>query len=489
MRKIYLLLAVLTYSILLRAQTTPSVNYSYTVRSGTTEVSFANLSQNLGDGEKKAVWTFGDNTTVTTGSYQGATHHYAAPGTYRVCLKIYRNATASSNSTLIGEKCKEVVVPHAQQVCEAGIQWEPAAAPASRTIRFSGLGNSNPSKSIKRVCWDFGDGSRTCETVSAATPSSALLKVSHSYALPGTYNVCIRIEFDGGCVAERCKPVTVAPPPPAVCEADFVVTPMSASALGRKLVVQPKHSQQKKPLSICWKFGDGAPDVCKNYGKDYTGAYAVEHVYTHAGNYETCVIVKYEDGCEKRVCHLVAINPPPVCKASVYDLPVSEPAGTERKFGVELMPNKLAKQILWTFGDGKSQLVTLSNPATPQQLRAVHNYTAPGLYTVCARITYDGGCIAEHCIKTTIGGNVRPALILSPNPVVNVLTAVFQSSRQQPVTVKVFNSYGVMLFQQTKNAVVGTNTWSFNVGSLPIGMYSMIVQSPQQLATAIFSKQ
>lgn len=493
MRKIYLLLAVLTCSTFLLAQTTPSVNFSFTIRPGTTEVNFANTSQGLGDGEKKAIWMFGDNTTATTGGYQGAVHRYASPGTYHVCLKVYKNATSTSNGTLIGEKCKEVVIQHHQQVCEAGFQWGPDGSPASKTIKFFGFGHSNPNKPIKRVCWDFGDGTKACETTSSTIPPSALLNVHHSYAQPGTYQVSIRIEFDGGCVAEKSKPITVAAPPTAACEAKFEVMPIVATPLGRKFMVQPGHSQQKMPVSICWKFGDGTADVCKPYANDYTGAYVAEHVYTQYRQYEVCVTVKYEDGCEKKKCHTVAVNPPPpppsVCTATVKEVPVSATSGNERKFVVELMPNKMAKKIHWTFGNGKSQLVNLANPVTPQQLTTVHRYTAPGLYTVCARVFYDGGCVVEHCVKTIIGGNVHSSLVLSPNPVVNMMTAVFQSSRQQRVSVRIFNSFGIMVWQEAKNAVTGTNTWSINAGIFPTGAYSMVVQSPNQFATAIFFKQ
>lgn len=485
------MLAALTYNVFLLAQTTPNVNFSYTVQSGTTNVNFANTSQSLGDGEKKAVWVFGDNTTTTTGGYQGTTHRYAAPGVYRACLKIYKNSTASSTGTLIGEQCKEVVVQSTQQTCEAGFQWEPDGSAPNRKIKFSGIGTSNPGKSIKRVCWDFGDGSKVCETTSSSVSPAALLKAHHQYTQPGSYEVCLKIEFDGGCVAVKCKRITVAAPPTAVCKADFVAGPITANPLGRRFVVQPEHSQQKKPISICWKFGDGTAEVCRTYANGYTGTYVAEHVYAQSRQYEVCVTVKYEDGCEKKKCNLVVINPPPpsACTASLSETPVSSTSGTERKFVVELMQNKVAKKILWSFGDGKSQIVDLSNPATPQQLTAIHRYAAPGLYTVCARIMYDGGCVAERCVKTVVGGNVQSTLVLNPNPVVNNLTAVFQSSRQQPVFVRIYNSFGIMVWQEVKKTVIGTNTWSINAGSLPTGAYSMIVQSPNQFATAIFFKQ
>jgi hypothetical protein len=47
-----------------------------------------------------------------------------------------------------------------------------------------------------------------------------------------------------------------------------------------------------------------------------------------------------------------------------------------------------------------------------------------------------------------------------------------------------------MVRSYVRNANVGINTWAFNdVATLPTGVYSVIVQSPNQFATAIFFKQ
>lgn len=580
MRKVSFLLACLCSSVFLFAQNVPVVGFTFTVNNANL-VTFTNTSTGLGDGIKRAFWSFGDGTRAITGGYDGTVHQYTSAGSYTACLKIYKyNATNAADSTLLGEVCKTVTI---QQHCEAGFQWMDSITtnPFAHIVKLYGFANSNSNASIKEVCWNFGDGTDTCKTASSSSPAFTLLNfVEHRYTQGGTYNICLRVKFDGGCVAEKCITVTLSNPPPVgdSCAAAFTVNPMTATPLGRKFIAQPWNSAGKKPVRICWTFGDGK-DTCVQYSTTYTGDYWVEHRYATYGSYEVCATIKYDGGCEKKKCNAVLVaQPTPPADSCRFDLAESPVAASslERKFYVGLMPNRVAEKICWNFGDGTDTCIVLANPLNAQQLLIVHRYPAPGNYTVCAKVTYAGGCTVQRCrtvsitlaqnnvcggyltdslvadntvrfkgtgiqnqsdyvvsynwnfgdgtagsgqtinhtyaapgrynvclyLKTASGcetrickniliaGNAQPQLVLTPNPVVNVLNATFVSILQQTVTVKIYNANGLMVRSYVRSANVGTNNWTFSdVGSLPTGVYSVIVQSANQFATAIFFKQ
>jgi hypothetical protein len=88
-----------------------------------------------------------------------------------------------------------------------------------------------------------------------------------------------------------------------------------------------------------------------------------------------------------------------------------------------------------------------------------------------------------------VEGQNRPVLQLTPNPVTTSLHAIFQSMLQEQVIINIYNANGLFLRTYSKLALQGTNTWDFDVSSLPVGIYSVIVISPHQLANAIFFKQ
>src|SRR5215207_6571898 len=199
MRKIYFLLACFLTSFVLRAQTVNNVNFTFLADPLTNNVVFTNTSVLQGDGVKKAFWSFGDGSLAITGPLAGITHHYNSAGTYQVCLKIWRYSNTSNDSVLLGSECKSVTL---QQHCTAGFQWADSISTNSLAhhVGFFGFGSSNSNKIIKEICWNFGDGTDTC--IIATVGTVPLLNIRHNYTQNGSYNVCIRIKYDGGCVAE-----------------------------------------------------------------------------------------------------------------------------------------------------------------------------------------------------------------------------------------------------------------------------------------------
>jgi PKD repeat protein len=677
MRKLYALLAglclALSATVPARAQQPANdlANFTFAIDAATNNVVFTNTSV-LGSlpGVRRAHWSFGDGAHQWTAPLQNTEHHYAVAGTYTVCLQIFRFQSNTNDSVLAAQVCKTLTI---EQICRANFEFRDSLVstnPLKHIVRFWALPFHNANKRVTEICWKFGDGTDTCISYGPNTPAPNNLSVQHTYYQQGPYNVCIRIKYDGGCVAEKCKTVAFQNPPPDSCRAEFERLPLTSANNPLSVIYKafPSHNLNKKPKTICWTFGDGR-DTCINYPENYTALYTVPHTYREPGLYEVCVKILYYGGCEARKCKPIQIARPDSCTADFERIPVAT-ANNSLQTAFRALPwhnnNKKPKRICWVFGDGRDTCINYgedySGPFTvghryehpgqyevcvkisyyggcesrkckpvviPHDTCAVrlheispsitslvrgfyaavtslppsrvvricwnfgdgtdtcinatntdqpdllirHTYPAPGVYRVCVRTLFANGCRAEDCrevvirsynntcggymtdsltgprsflfrghsihspndqvvsyrwtfgdgssavgrevshtynnagdfdvclyIKTALGcetrickkvrvpGNNQPALVVTPNPVHDVLHALFFSTHAEPVTIKLINQNGVVIRSVTKVAVVGPNQWDFEVANLLPGLYSLVVQSPNQQASVLFIK-
>ncbi len=528
-------------------------------------------SHNNNKKPQKICWKFGDgkDTCITyTNSYSGpytVQHRYEHPGLYEVCVKIFYAGGCEAS------KCKPVQVGRPDE-CKADFVKLPVHSTAHPLHAvFKALPWHNNYRKPATICWKFGDGKDTCISYSRAY--TGLYLVGHRYAEPGNYQVCVKIKYYGGCEADKCERVQVGRPDS--CGADFERIPVNASVphlVAFKAL--PSHNNNKKPVKICWKFGDGR-DTCINYPAGYTGPYTVSHRYHEPGQYEVCVKILYAGGCEASKCKLISIPHPMNCSVNLFEI---TPSITSLVRGFLAIPHsnppRRPERVCWYFGDGEDTCIIIdeNNPLPNFIIR--HTYPGPGMYRACVKVLFAGGCIAADCkevvirpasnvcggfmvdslmaprtykfrgfaihnpndeavsfqwrfgdgtgavgrevthtyaqggdyevcllIKTRLGcetkicktvrvpGNNQTALQLSPNPVVSVLNVAFWSTHTEQVNIKILNSGGVVLRSYVRNVTVGSNTWSFDLSNLVPGIYSFVVQSPHQLASAIFVKQ
>ena len=673
MRKLYALLAglclVLTSLPASAQQTINDVaNFSFTIDAPGNHAVFTNTST-IGSepGIRKAFWSFGDGSHQWTLPLADTAHHYANAGTYEVCLKIYRYRNSSNDSVLSAHICKKVTI---ESICRANFEYRDSLVstnPFKQIVRFWAISFHNAHKPVIQLCWNFGDGTDTCIT---PTTNTNLLTIQHTYYQPGPFNVCVKIKYSDGCVAEKCKPILSHSAPPDSCGADFERLPLTISNNPLHVVYKalPWHNNNKKPKTICWNFGDGR-DTCVNYPNTFNGAYTVAHTYREPGHYEACVKILYYEGCEARKCKVIQIGRPDSCAANFERIPVAtastpfsvafrallwhnnnkKPKTICWKFGdgrdtciqygidytgpyvaghryehpgqyevcvkmlyyggceakkckvitvigercevniheitpsitslvrgfyaaVAAVPPSPPVRICWNFGDGTDTCITAA-ASNPPDLLIRHSYPGPGVYRVCVKVLFANGCSAYDCneivirsnnnlcggfmtdsmtaprtfkfngfaihnpndqvisyrwsfgdgsaalgrevshtyttagdfevclfIKTVLGcetrickkvrvpGNNQPALVLVPNPVSNILHALFLSTHTEMVTIKLLNANGIVIRSVTRNAVVGANNWEFEVSTLSAGVYSLVVQSPNQLASALFIK-
>jgi hypothetical protein len=142
-------------------------------------------------------------------------------------------------------------------------------------------------------------------------------------------------------------------------------------------------------------------------------------------------------------------------------------------------PNDAVASYHWTFGDGTADVGQ----------EVIHTYNSTGEFRVCLTILTQSGCETRICNTVRITSNNQTGLVLSPNPVLSNLHALFYSSQNETVTIKIINSNGVVVRTYTRSATVGANNWDFDLSGLQPGVYLFAVQSPNQQASAMFLKE
>jgi len=413
MRKFYLLTSFVM-SLFHHANGQDTANFTYTI-SSTNQVIFTNTSHLHGDAPRKAVWLFGDGVKQITPPLANTFYQYNATGTYIACLKIYKYSSSTNDSVVTADVCKTITLSN--------------GSPDSCRVEFANTGSNatglsqvftakpwhNNQKKPEQICWNFGDNHDTC--VKYDPNLSNNYAVNHNYLKPGQYNVCVRVRHQGGCVSEYCRVINIAGDE---CKTDFTMEPVTASPLSRHFVAQPWHIQQKKPVRLCWDFGDGVTE-CKQYLTSNTEPYAINHAYTKPGQYNVCVAILYDGGCESKKCKTIVIEtpPPPVdsCFVNVFEV-ATNVNNLERHFYAGTMQDRRIERICWIFGDGKDTCINIPNPITTQSLVIAHRYPAPGVYGLCVKVKYANGCEAQKCREVVVrsvsnicGGYIVDSLI------------------------------------------------------------------------------
>ncbi len=519
----------------------------------------------------RVCWIFGDgrDTCINypenyTGLYN-VVHTYPHPGQYQVCVNIryYGGCEAS--------KCKPIVVPIPVS-CQANFERIPSPSADPRRAYYRALPWHSNNNKPSRICWTFGDGQDTCINYTASYTGQYV--VAHNYQQRGLYQVCVNIQYFGGCEAHNCKPVQIGEPDS--CSADFERGPNpGTSPLTIGLKALPWNNNNRKPSRVCWTFGDGR-DTCIIYPENYTGLYNVVHTYPHPGQYQVCVNIRYYGGCEASKCKPIVVPlPQPGCAVTLFEI---TPSITSLVRGFMAIPastpasNKPVR-VCWHFGDGQDTCIMVDTVQPHPFFTITHTYPGPGVYHACVSVMFQGGCTAYNCrevvirgpasicggymvdsliaprtfkfkgfsihapndqvlgyhwtfgdgtsaigqevthtfgqagnypvcliINTRLGcetricrplhvqGNNQPALVLSPNPVINMLHVDFFSTHTEQVNIRILNLTGTVVRNYVRNVTVGPNNWTYDLSGLLPGVYSFVVQSPNQLASAIFVK-
>ena len=375
-------------TVVVSAPCTLVVDFNWTVtQTNPLRIEFHNLSVPLAATDSIR-WTFGDGSTSTD---VNPVHTYNVAGTYVVCLRV-KKLTPPGSAPCVREICKTIVVT---PPCNIVPDFTWTATPTN-PLRIEFHNTSTNTAATDSIRWTFGDGS-----------SSNQLNPVHTYNVPGTYTVCLRIiRYTAGsttpCIREICKTVVVYEP------CTLVVNFTSQADPNNPLRI--KFTNTSVPISLTdslrWSFGDGTSLNGLQSDPNVAGPI---HNYTHAGNYNVCLIVIKRNTlsniqCVRYSCRTIVVFEP--CTLVVNFTSQPDPNHPLRiKFTNTSTPISLTDSVRWTFGDGTSVNGLQSDPNVANP---THNYANAGTYTVCLRVKKNGNstppvnCVREKCSTVVV---------------------------------------------------------------------------------------
>jgi hypothetical protein len=375
---------------------------------------------------------------------------------------------------------------------------------------FIALPTHNNKKKPVRICWTFGDGKDTCINYDSAITYN-YYPVTHHYAKAGSYKVCVIITYAGGCVADKCKTITVTEPPTnPVCNNLRVIRGNRTNGLFKQIWLDSNapyaaDTTQPEMGAAAWTCNAGGYPTCNfrslfrynvsglpanavitnaklylyaktnningNYGNPTFGEHntallqkvtapwnlagtgwanqpattttsqkVLPQSSSTAQNYEVDVTDFVQSWVNKpdsnygmllrlqtesyynsmifnsgqapeslqprlEICYTIPNSGTDSCRANFGDS-ISDNNPLKKRFiaSVWNSANKKPVQICWNFGDGKDTCINYTNANTPVDYQVMHLYATPGNYNICVIVKYDGGCKADKCRQITVFG-------------------------------------------------------------------------------------
>jgi len=215
---------------------------------------------------------------------------------------------------------------------------------------------SNGTNAFTTSVWDYGDG----------TPLDTAFNPTHTFASPGTYNVCSYLT--GTCISDTSCTTIIICPAPALSTFTYATTYPTVDFT----------DASQNAVTYSWDFGDGSPlDSTAN----------PSHTYATFGLYIVCLTITDTCGGTHTSCQNIS-----VCPALI---PVSLGSDVTACGTATLNPQFPNASYLWNTG------------ATT----ATINATASGNYHVV--VTDQNGCSGADTIGVTI--NLLPIAPLGPD--------------------------------------------------------------------------
>jgi len=220
-------------------------------------------------------WNFGDNTPPVVGDAQ-ISHLYASLGAYQVILKVQDTIGSFSYDTttaVISNNLLPIVEIHASEVSVIG------ACTNTYQIDFTIDVAQDPDGAVVGYDWDFDDGS---------PHSNSSTSVSHTFAVPGVYDVKLSLTDNEGAVGVDSIRISLTADQPPV--ASFML-PADTVAVNTLVSFDASSSSDVdgEIVSYIWNFGDGT--IFNSSQPTAT------HTYQTTGTAN--VLLTVSDGCGK----------------------------------------------------------------------------------------------------------------------------------------------------------------------------------------------
>jgi PKD repeat protein len=331
---------------------------------------FTNTSLNLNPSDS-ITWNFGDGSF---GYDVNPTHTYTSAGTYNVCLRIYRYSAGAS--PCISEVCRAIQIFNPTPT-PCNIMPSFMVQPAPNTMQVFQFVNTSITANAPLVTWTFGDSTTGVGN-----------SITHSFANPGTYTVCMHVSVSATCASDTCINITLADAPtPCNIQPNFTwqASPSNSNTgVSNQVYFINNTPNLLSTDSVTWIFGDSTISHQTN----------PTHVFANAGTYRVCLIVRRHSNpgtaaCVEEVCHTIQIVP------NVLSYP--NPAHTTVSVNVPLtqaqpinafvynMQNNLVAQVL--------QAGVVGNNILTFNVAGL----APGIYNI--RIYVGGQVIISRFVK------------------------------------------------------------------------------------------
>ncbi len=317
-------------------------------------------------------------------------------------------------------------------------------------VNFSSVNNFGPNASYS---WTYGDG----------TVGTGLYN-SHTYAQPGTYNVCLTTtDSTNNCTSVYCDSIFVF-------NYNFNCN-VSFSALQNpsSLTVDfTSYTSGSTSAMLVWDFGDNTIG---------TGS-TVTHTYANSGFYNVCLtMIDSMKRCVSTFCNLVqagtVVFDPCSAQFKMFLLPDTLAPGSSSIY-FSLVNNNPGANGYWSFGDG----------TTGVGQSIVHSYATAGTYTVmvvvvdtsfqCTDTVYKQILIDGGIMKILGVNDTKSSIEISsayPNPVNDKLTLTVNSIESQYLTVNVMDITGRVLSSEKVISFIGKNEIEIPTTELNSGMY------------------
>jgi PKD repeat protein len=413
------------------------------------KINFTNLTTWASGLGVQARWSFGDGTYSTEWS---PSHAYTKAGTYQVCLRVILS------NDCMKEICKEVVVRFCDQ--QPDFSWSFDTVDAKQVVKFKNTTTPALSNPV-RISWNFGDGTTSTE-----------FQPVHQYIKPGTYKVCLLVEFFAGCVREKCSTIVINPPADCVHASGFKIlnqTMQIANAMG--FVAEVIQSDFK----YTWTFGDG------------TGALGPQatHTYKQPGRYTVCLTAYKNDQCASTTCKEVYVGAgTSTCEQTYlrYEYNYLNTAGNTLKF------NAVSNQTIVS----QKWIIQKSTGTMPQVLytsNPTYTFQDTGWYKVCLQAVTANYCVKEYCEMVRVQ-YVPDVCILpvTPTPATTYIAFRYEVPVAQTIVASIIDLTGVRKSTFYLTAAAGINTFTLPISALPTGYYYLEVRAGNRICKGRFQK-
>jgi hypothetical protein len=342
---------------------------------------------------------FGDLQSFNSGIIINNSAPFAIAEDWWNYVDIPTTVTTGQNSAIFGNNQNQ---GDCYNFCMMGLYWQdncnaacdvPCVAKAAfswtgcNPITFAGVNTGGTA--VSSWYWDFGDGT-----------TSTLQNPTHSYALPGTYKVCLTItavsKSGQSCCDQVCTKVIACGTQPCTVEPYFKWTDLGHYTIQ----FSDLSTGTGTPCAWFWDFGDGNTSTLQNPA----------HHYNFPGFYFVCLKVTYciydSNGnviatCSAEYCTQVGVgvvigpNDPP----SIQRTP--GPISPEEAKKVMLYPNPTSNELFIIAQEDLDPTIRIRTATGQQAMKAERTAKnlyavnvaalAPGLYSV--EVVYSNGTV------------------------------------------------------------------------------------------------